>query len=110
VILKLKTTVGRSGKFPLVILGTEIRGTRDDDSHVIRLLNKQRLFIKQHLAVSRCNRDAVFFPVMHWLHFLIVFIFCLPDCSLEVSVHPEGPATDHLMATWFRSCISRDLN
>jgi hypothetical protein len=21
---------------------------------------------------------------------------CLPDCCLEVSVHPEGPAADHL--------------
>jgi hypothetical protein len=26
----------------------------------------------------------------------IFFYFCLPDCWLVVSMHPEGPATGHL--------------
>jgi hypothetical protein len=28
-------------------------------------------------------------------------LFCLPDCSLEIRVHPEGPATGHLDRSYF---------
>jgi hypothetical protein len=33
-------------------------------------------------------------------------IYCLPDCWLEVCMHPEGPATGHLDTGFLGSSLS----